>query len=59
MVISRKSASKSQTSDLLHYLKTKYRIYFIILTNVKRNQLQQPSKHSWKGHEMMVFDEYE
>ena len=49
MVISRKSASENQTSDLPHYLKTKRQIYFIILkpirdlqfiilTDVKRTQ---------------------
>ena len=51
--LDRKSASKNQTSDLLHYLNTKHQ------TDVKRNQPYQLSKYSWKGHEMMVFNEYE
>ena len=59
MVISRKSAFKHQTSDLLRYLNTKHRIYFIILTDFKRNQPYQLSEYSWKGYGMMVFDEYE
>ena len=61
MVISRKSASKNKTSDLLRYLNTKRQTYFIILTDVKRNQPYQLRKYSWKGHEMimMVFNEYE
>ena len=49
MVISRKIASKNQTSDLPHYLKTKHQIYLIILPDVKRNQPLQLSKYSWKS----------
>ena len=39
--------------------KTTLLIYFIISTDIKRNQpLQQLNKYSWKSHGMMVVNEY-
>ena len=39
--------------------KTTHLIYFIISTDIKRNQpLQQLNKYSWKSHGMMVINEY-